>query len=268
MKKLSGLAVLTILIGLCFSFVQQTKIKPPKKNIENLVFVSANSNNILLIEGKNIPSTSFIINKTLSTVCKVSFEGSGSGIIVGRRGSVHFVITNYHVIANAPTVTNGSWLKGVLDDCGVVIELFNEKAELWFSTPAGVLASDEEKDLAILAILSPNINLPVAELLSLDEWKYVKILTEVYAIGCPLGFPPHATDGIVSSFYDGLWVSSPIFFGNSGGGVFLKITGKLIGLTHAIPGYYGILLPHMAKVVSLPVIYDFLKEKQLDWILK
>jgi len=102
---------------------------------------------------------------------------------------------------------------------------------------AAVVACDCAGDLAILKIRTGS-RLATARIAPAGTFVKSAVFDEVFAVGCRLGMPPSPSDGIVSaeSAPDGrLWITSACtIFGNSGGGVFLKSTGELIGIVSMV----------------------------------
>jgi S1-C subfamily serine protease len=140
--------------------------------------------------------------------------GSGSGVVVDARG---YILTNYHVIENARTVT-------VRFDNGA-------------TRPAQVTKTDAANDLALLKVdLPPGV--PVATLGDSDE---VKVGELAIAIGSPFGLSQTVTQGIVSATdrtYQPtggparrglIQTDAPINPGNSGGPL-INAAGEVIGI--------------------------------------
>ncbi len=134
-------------------------------------------------------------------------SGLGSGFIVSPDGQV---VTNYHVIKSAHTAR---------------VQLANGAS---FGVD-GVLAEDQNRDLAILKVSGRN--LPYLGLADTD----VLIGTHVVAIGSPLGLQNTVSDGIVSALRDEdngrHWVqtTAPVSPGNSGGPL-LDLHGSVVGV--------------------------------------
>ena len=152
--------------------------------------------------------------------------GTASGVVVSEYGHI---LTNYHVVEDASRVT---------------ITIPGEEKEL----EAEVVATDEEKDLAVLHV--DNLGLPAVQLgdsdqLQVGEWAIV--------IGNPLGdeFARTVTVGVVSALdrevssttYDKygrktsitnteIQVDAAINAGNSGGGMFNTL-GQLMGVPNS-----------------------------------
>jgi len=147
------------------------------------------------------------------------YESIGSGFFVDERG---FILTNYHVVGGAESITVRLWRSQA-----------NE-----FS--ARVVHEDRSLDLTVLKIDS-NERFPPAQLGDSD-----KIETGDWGIsvGSPFGFEHSATLGIVSdlhrdlmiggtSYRDMIQTDAVINEGNSGG-PFIDIEGRVVGIATAI----------------------------------
>ena len=123
---------------------------------------------------------------------------------------------------------------------------------------------------ADIALLSVELDEPwpfIARLADDPGMAQVSVFDSVYAVGCPLGNKPMPTVGEVSAqdkVVDGqiFWmVSAPTFFGNSGGGVYLVNSGKLIGISSMIYTYgktQPVVVPHMGLFIPLDTIRAWL----------
>ena len=149
-------------------------------------------------------------------------EGAGSGVIITADG---YIITNYHVIDNASTVT-------VSTNDG------NKYA-------AKVIGYDNDSDIAVIKIEATGLTPAVVG----DSTKLV-VGEEVIAIGNPLGsLGGTVTNGIISALareitIDGtqmtlLQTNAAINPGNSGGGLF-NMAGELVGIVNAKSSGSGI----------------------------
>lgn len=140
--------------------------------------------------------------------------GSGSGIIYSTDG---YIITNYHVIENATSVTV------TLSD-GTEYD-------------ARIVGSDSSSDLAVLKIEASGLS--AAELGDSDALQIGEL---VVAIGNPLGYENTVTDGIVSglnrqltNYTDTMTLiqtNAAINSGNSGGAL-VNSKGEVIGINSA-----------------------------------
>jgi serine protease Do len=144
-------------------------------------------------------------------------QSLGSGVIVTPEG---LVVTNHHVIAGAEAIT-------------VVL---SDRREF----EAQAIISDEQTDLALLAIDPQGEPLPVLELKDSDT---VEVGDLVLALGNPFGVGQTVTSGIVSAlgrtqvditdFSSFIQTDAAINPGNSGGAL-ITLDGKLIGINTAI----------------------------------
>jgi serine protease Do len=145
-------------------------------------------------------------------------EAAGSGVIISQNG---LVVTNQHVINKATSIT---------------ITLTNHQ-----EFQGKVIGADRLSDIAVVKIVHPPKNLPVAVLgnsnhLQIGEW--------VIAIGNPYGFENTVTAGVLSAlgrkitaegrdYEDLLQTDAAINPGNSGGPL-ADLTGTVIGINTAI----------------------------------
>ncbi|WP_299876074.1 Do family serine endopeptidase [uncultured Cocleimonas sp.] len=138
----------------------------------------------------------------------------GSGFIVSKDG---YVVTNYHVIAEADEI---------------IVKL-SDRREL----SAKIVGSDKRSDVALLKIEADN--LPVLETGSSEN---LKVGEWVIAIGSPFGFDHSVTAGIVSAKGRSLPSENYVPFiqtdvainpGNSGGPLF-NLKGQVVGINSQI----------------------------------
>ncbi len=209
----------------------------------------------------------------------VDIERSGSGVAIASKkvkdGYETYILTAAHVVA-LPDYVNGSVLTSQFFIDGVGGDLVTSQ----------VVAIDNDDDIALIKLTSKK-QYPISKLAS--SGPKVKICSGVYAVGCKLGMMPTPTDGIITSKkFDGpvmsrLWgTSAPCIYGNSGGGVFLKSTGELVGIVSIISmvrtqlysssgmelgGAVYSPVAHMSYIVPLPKIKEFLRTSGNKWIL-
>jgi len=149
-------------------------------------------------------------NSSMALVETFDDEGhgleQGSGFVVSNDGTV---LTNYHVIRGASRAT----------------AKFGDGTE---SEVAGVVAFDQNHDVAVLKLASP----PKA-FLHMGDSDSLKVGQKVIAIGSPLGFQNTVSEGIVSGLRNGIiQMSNPISPGSSGGAVFDRY-GNVVGISVA-----------------------------------
>jgi len=140
-------------------------------------------------------------------------RAQGSGVIVSADG---YILTNHHVVEKADEI------QIALQDGRV--------------TPARIVGSDQETDLAVLKI--EGNNLPA---MPLDDGKELRVGDVVLAIGNPFGLGQTVTQGIVSGlgrdqlnlsdavYQDFIQTDAAINNGNSGGAL-VDAQGELIGI--------------------------------------
>lgn len=131
----------------------------------------------------------------------------GSGFLVSADGEI---VTNYHVIKEAHSA---------------VVKLSNGA----FFPVSGVLATEAEKDLAIIKVNGKNL-----PFLSLGDIEKLHVGDHVVAIGSPLGLEATVSDGIVSAVRDvsnKKWIqtTAPVSHGNSGGPL-LDMSNHVVGV--------------------------------------
>lgn len=147
------------------------------------------------------------------------YESIGSGFIVDERG---FVVTNYHVVRQATSITVSLWR--------------SQRTEY----TAEVVDADESLDLALLKIGNNESFVPAilgnAGRLEVGDW--------VLCMGSPFGFEHTVTCGIVSALnrslviegraYNGMIQTDAVInLGNSGGPL-IDIYGRVVGVGTAI----------------------------------
>ena len=144
-------------------------------------------------------------------------SGAGSGVIIDKSG---LIVTNYHVIEDAKTVT----------------------VRLTDGTEYGatLVGTDEKTDIAVIRIAPGSRKLTVAVLGASYD---LVVGEDVIAIGNPLGaLGGTVTEGMVSAtarqikggshVMTLLQTSAPVNPGNSGGGLF-NLAGELVGIVNA-----------------------------------
>lgn len=152
----------------------------------------------------------------------------GSGVIINKKNGEIDILTNYHVIENAKTLTS------TLAD--------NTNVE---ATVKGV---DEDRDLAVISIKTKDLSedtLKQIAIATIGDSDKLQVGEQVVAIGNALGYGQSVTTGIVSATNRSVSTSSDtdksqsyiqtdaaINPGNSGGAL-LNMSGELIGINSA-----------------------------------
>lgn len=173
---------------------------------------------------RSAPSVVFITTTSLrqnswSTDIYEIPQGSGTGFMWDEDGHI---VTNFHVIEGGNRFT---------------ITLADQT-----SYEASVVGTEASKDLAVLRIIAPNINLKP---LPVGRSSNLRVGQSVFAIGNPFGLDQSLTTGIISALgreikakngrpiKDVIQTDAAINPGNSGGPL-LDSSGRLIGVNTAI----------------------------------
>jgi len=169
-----------------------------------------------LAAAQKAPDVADVVKRSSDAVVLIVISNSsgqetklGSGFIVSADGEI---VTNYHVIKDAHSA---------------VVKLSNGA----FFPVTGVLASDADKDLAVVKVQGKNL-----PFLSLGDLDKVQVGEHVVAIGSPLFEELQGTvsDGIVSAIRDvsgKKWIqtTAPVSHGNSGGPL-LDMNNEVVGV--------------------------------------
>lgn len=109
-------------------------------------------------------------------------ESCGSGIVIGKNDSELLIVTNYHVVENADT----------LSACFIDNQAYE----------ANLKGADPDNDLAVIAIPLENISedtLSRIQIATIGDSDALKVGEQVVAIGNALGYGQSVTTGIVSA---------------------------------------------------------------------
>ncbi|MBI4919037.1 trypsin-like peptidase domain-containing protein [archaeon] len=225
------------------------------------------------IHGMRLSKDLFVdLNKmyeeTISPVIRIT-DGisSGSGVVVYSKPDLNnqyhtFILTVNHVVEDI-TPNDQTRVQDFLKN-GIIRGIYLPN----------VIAKKPSADLAIIEVVAP-LQMKTAKLIPKYKINYLRLYENVCAVGCPLGYPPLPTTGILSSVNTRLegenyWmITSPTAPGNSGGGVFLSETNELVGITSKVAGFqnpWPNLIAHMGLMVSPESIYQFLDENNLQFI--
>jgi len=182
---------------------------------------------IVAVTSKSVQEVSYMYRGTI----EMESESSGSGFIIGTNDTELLIATNYHVIADASTLT-----------VCFSVETENEEDAM---VTAVVKGSDEEYDLAVLAVSIEDISDEVMNQICVAQLGSSAALVvgeTAIAIGNALGYGQSVTLGIVSALnrtieVDGVMgiyiqTDAAINAGNSGG-TLLNANGEVIGINTA-----------------------------------
>lgn len=171
-------------------------------------------------------------------------SGAGSGVVIAQSDEYAYIVTNYHVISGASSVSVTLTDKTVIE--------------------AEYLDGDVNSDIAMIRIKTDK-NFPKIVCGSSDS---IRVGEDVVAIGNPLGqLGGTVTEGIISAVdrtitVDGMTMtliqtSAAVNPGNSGGGLF-NMAGELIGIVNAKQSAEGI--EGLGFAIPIDSVYDMLVE--------
>ena len=164
---------------------------------------------------KSVYDSVVVINAKLS-----KGNSSGSGVIIGESEDFSYIITCFHVIEGATSLS---------------VTLSDQR-----TFPANVVGGDSQTDIAVISIAEKGLNCATF----IDDSHKVTLGSTTIAIGNPLGtLGGTVTSGIVSSTNriirtddgfdrDLIQTDAAVNSGNSGGGLF-NVEGQLIGIVNA-----------------------------------
>ncbi|MCB9881192.1 MAG: trypsin-like peptidase domain-containing protein [Planctomycetes bacterium] len=203
----------------------------------------------------------------VSPIVQLSGGGSvGSGMVLATRDRDDekrdaYVLTSFHVIRNI--------LAGSTTERRAEIATTIYRAKGASQHEADLLEFDEELDLALLRVSNVGAELPSVTFATESEERATQVFTPIYTVGCPLGADPIPTRGEIlrkDHELDGqdYWmISSPAYFGNSGGGVYLEGSRHLIGIFSKIYTYgrtNPVVIPHMGLLTPTSVLRQWLAD--------
>jgi len=217
-------------------------------------------------------------DQILSPVFQLSGgEAVGSAVLFHKKVSgehtQYYALSCYHVIRDI--LENRSDLK---DFSAVWIEAtFTYPDGKESHATARMVAWDVPTDLALLELRSESPLTRIAELAPENREKDLGVFSKIYTVGCPLGTAAQATKGEITRHgweVDGedYWmVSSPAYFGNSGGGVFHAETLELVGIfakiyTHGT--YRPQVITHMGLAIPISTIHAWLRAAGYEDLLR
>ncbi|MDA0689544.1 MAG: trypsin-like peptidase domain-containing protein [Proteobacteria bacterium] len=172
----------------------------------SVVAINATSFNIESVERESEDRLNFILGESASL---------GSGVIVSEQG---FILTNYHVV-------------------DTLLDMFDTEVTLsdGRSTPATVVAWDQENDLAVLHINMDNLT-PI----EVGDESKLQVGNVAFAIGYPRNIGQSVSQGIISAISVNsengvamIQTDAAINPGNSGGAL-INREGKLVGINSSI----------------------------------
>lgn len=200
--------------------------------------------------------------------------GAGTIVFSGPNASARrvetYVLTSAHVVRNILADTPKAAREGI------PVTIYTDGGKKLVER-ADVVAREQTIDAALLRLRTRKVFRQVARVASYEESRRVDVWDPVYAVGCPLGNDPIPTQGEISSTRNELaganyWmINAPTYFGNSGGGVYLADSRKLIGVFSKIYTHgrgSPVVVPHMGLCTPLTSIHEWLRREKLDYVLQ
>lgn len=212
------------------------------------------------------------MSRMLAPTVQIRYKDrSGAGVIMKKERANTglykvYVLTAYHIVSDA---------KEERAPNRIYVNIY--KGDKKFSHIADIFRHDDELDIAILSVETDIDGLNCAIPIQPARRSSISLYDPVVTIGCPLGYDPIATEGRITSFRKkvkggNFWLmSSPTVYGNSGGGVFLKKTGELIGIANMICTYDGVVstpVYHMSIFMPIMDICKWLDSEGISFLYK
>lgn len=217
---------------------------------------------VVSVNSKYIETTSFLGQQYSGEA-----ESAGSGIIVGQNENELLLVTNYHVVESTEELS---------------VQFVDGE-----QVAAQVKGTDEDKDLAVIAVLLDDIEeetLNRISIATLGDSDNLVVGEPVIAIGNALGYGQSVTTGVVSALNRAVAVSSTVFEeqnqyadkeintfiqtdaainpGNSGGAL-LNTRGQVIGINSSKIG--GNAVEGMGYAIPIsdakPIIADLMNKE-------
>ena len=282
---LAKAAVFGIIAGVAFTGVQYAagvagftpqKVAESNQDTPKIpATVTANNSSVVIsgvadIVEQAMPSVVSVVSRVSTTLTYGPFSmgtqeynSSGSGFIVGKNDTELLIVTNYHVIDSAHTITvtfSDATPADQTDD---------------ISVDAILKGSSAENDLAVLAIPLESIPEEVMSFIkiaTLGNSDNLRVGEGTVAIGNALGYGQSVTTGVVSALnrevnvdnisYHAIQTSAAINQGNSGGAL-LNMNGEVIGINSAktsSSGYSGTVVEGMGYAIPISDAMDIINE--------
>lgn len=195
----------------------------------------------------------------------------GSGVVIHYDGKYSYILSIDHIIGNLPTTASRSIIGNIGLQTGLMTHEFyvgiNDlnltRDELPTRMKAEIIAKSEYLDISLFkAEFRP------AKITRLKDITLPAVGSKIYAIGYPADNGLKITQGIISQYRSSdedailkIWVTTPIFGGNSGGGIFTE-SGDLIGIVQRSRN------PVESSAISVTDIVYWLHSINQDFLIK
>ena len=213
--------------------------------------------------------------------CRVDAnQARGSCTIIYSSGGNTFALTNFHVVANNVkygTIWDSLLQKDVKRELKDAVQILFPRMDKHndvighATVTADIVLYNKEQDIALLKFRDET-PYPAVIWHPKEGVKHIPILTRVAAIGAALGGKPIATEGLLNGKQIEIdnyeyWMSgAQSIFGNSGGGLFVKVNDEwtFLGIPSRIAvqpmGFSNQAITHMGYFIPLFRIYDWLDD--------
>jgi len=212
-----------------------------------------------------------LIKSTVKVETRTSF-GTGVILFSGQCQDVSkdshyytYIVTCAHVVHDSKKVQVRQF--SYLDNREIVDEI---------SSRGTVLLTDESRDLAIIEMKSNRKIGRAVSMVTKEDYQKMVVDDPIFAVGCPLGYPPYITRGNVACFDvpdhygtpgNHIMISAPVMFGNSGGGAY-TVDGKLLGIVRLLGGSPdGHIYNSAGFIVPVWVLDSWLRASEFGFIL-
>jgi S1-C subfamily serine protease len=217
-------------------------------------------------------------------------KAAGSGTVVyskpNKAGDFDtFVLTNHHVVDDCishkkdwDSILKRNTEKEFLEKAKVETFSYARISEVTSSNrhSADIVAYDKGHDLALLKVDSPQPSPFAATLIPKEKIADIKLFMEIVVSGCSLAHDPFCNYGQITYLKEFIekkkyiMVNAGSYFGNSGGALFLRESGELIGVPSRVSGiqlgFNVDIITWMGFSAHPERLYEFLDEQELRFI--
>ena len=199
--------------------------------------------------------------------------GSATIVYSGRRQNSEkyqtYLFTSFHVVRNIFSDIPGG------EEKYIRVYAYCEKGTRQYK--ADMVDHEETIDMALLKLRTECRFTNVAALASPEEVAEIGVFTRIVAVGCPLGNDPLPTQGSLSHMENRVaganyWmINAPTYLGNSGGGIFLADSRRLVGVFSKIYTHGTLrpsLVPHLGLCTPVTNIREWLEKGDFKFILE
>jgi S1-C subfamily serine protease len=196
-----------------------------------------------------------------------------------------FILTNHHVVADLITYKQewDSLLKRKVEKEfkeRAKVEIFSYVRESYVDSSnrfsATIECYDQQHDLALLRMESPRKFEHVSTIIPKDEIRNLRLFMDVVVSGCSMAHEPFCNYGQLTFLKEIIdqkkyfMYNAGSYFGNSGGALFLKKEGYLIGVPSRLTGVkmgFGMdMVTFMGFAAHSERLYEFFDEQEFHFL--